>query len=344
MKWTNPEHPEWEPTEVWPIQGSQWGSDCIREYVEEFQADCVISLFDQWAFPGFQQLGSIWLPYTVCHYQPMEQALYDAVKDTWRQLCLCEWAKGVMEERGLHPTTVPLGVDTKVFRPLIGEMSENGQIIDKTWCRNYGKWAGMPKDRFIFGMVAANRDFRKNLEPQLRVFAEFVRSHPDAHLVMHTNPGPQEGGWDLPRLIKFLGIADNVDMTSGKLDLTSPELAILYNSFDCLLLASASEGFGIPIIEAEACGIPVITHDYAAMSELAVGWMPPHRRFVTPMYSYGAGVDENELYRAMEAAYGDNVSEYRDECREKALYYDWDAVVKRDWMPALAKWQEERPL
>jgi hypothetical protein len=80
------------------------------------------------------------------------------------------------------------------------------------------------------------------------------------------------------------------------------------------------------------------------MSELAVGWTPSHRKFVTPMYSYGAGVDENELYRAMEAAYGDNVAEYRDECREKALYYDWDAVVKRDWMPALAKWQEERPL
>lgn len=344
IKWPNPEHPDWEPVEIWPIQGAQWGSDCIRDYVEEFQADCVITLFDQWAMPSFQQLGSIWLPYTVCHYQPMERPLYEAVKDTWRQLCLCEWAKGVMEAEGLHPAVVPLGVDTQVYKPLIGEMSADGHLIDKTWCRSYQKWAGMPKDRFIFGMVAANRDFRKNLEPQLRVFAEFVKAHPDAHLVMHTNPGPQEGGWDLPRLIRFLGIADNVDITTGKLDFASWEMSILYNSFDVLLLASASEGFGIPIIEAAACGIPAITHDFAAMTELTVGWTLENRKFVTPMYSYGAGVVEDVLYNGMETAYGADLAAMRDECRQKALYYDWDAVVERDWGPALAKWQEERPL
>lgn len=344
MKWPNPEHPEWEPIEVWPIQGSQWGSDCIRDYVREFQADCVITLFDQWAMPSFQQLGSIWLPYTVLHYEPMERALYDAVKDTWRQLCLCQWAKRVMEAEGLHPMVVPLGVDTRVFRPLEGEMSENGKIIDKEWCRSYPKWAGMPKDRFIFGMVAANRDFRKNLEPQLRVFAELVRAHPEAHLVMHTNPGPQEGGWDLPKLIRFLGIADHVDMTTGKLDFSSPEMAVLYNSFDVLLLASASEGFGIPILEAQACGVPVIVHNFAAMSELAVGWALPYRKFVTPMYSYGAGVDEEVLYKAMEEAMNSDLTALRDKCREKALYYDWDAVVERDWRPVLQQWYEERPL
>lgn len=341
VKWTNPEHPEWDAIEVWPIQGSQWGSDCIREYVRDFQADCVITLFDQWAMPSFQQLGSIWLPYTVCHYEPMERPLYEAVKDTWRQICMCRWAKRIMEAEGLHPTYIPLGVDTKVYRPLEGELSAEGQIITKAWCRER---FGLPQDKFIFGMVAANRDFRKNLEPQLRVFAEFVKAHPEAHLVMHTNPKADEGGWDLPRLIKFLGIADDVSMTTGNLDFSTQEMAMLYNAFDVLLLCSAAEGFGIPIVEAASCGIPAITHDFSAMSELTIGWTLPYRKFVTPMYSYGAGVIEEVLHDALAEALDADVGAMRDECRAHALGYDWDTIIERYWKPALETWYEERPL
>ena len=36
-------------------------------------------------------------------------------------------------------------------------------------------------------------------------------------------------------------------------------MAQLYNAFDVLSLASSGEGFGIPLIEAQACGVPVVS-------------------------------------------------------------------------------------
>jgi glycosyltransferase involved in cell wall biosynthesis len=45
-------------------------------------------------------------------------------------------------------------------------------------------------------------------------------------------------------------------------------MAHLYNSLDVLMNASSGEGFGVPIIEAQACGVPVLTHNATSMTEL----------------------------------------------------------------------------
>ena len=51
-------------------------------------------------------------------------------------------------------------------------------------------------------------------------------------------------------------------------------VANLYQAFDVLLNPSMGEGFGIPILEAQACGVPVIASDHSAMTELTqAGWL-----------------------------------------------------------------------
>ena len=45
-------------------------------------------------------------------------------------------------------------------------------------------------------------------------------------------------------------------------------LALLYNAADVLIACSKTEGFGVPLIEAQACGCPVVTTDFASMPEL----------------------------------------------------------------------------
>ena len=71
-------------------------------------------------------------------------------------------------------------------------------------------------------------------------------------------------------------------------------MALLYNAADVLLAASMSEGFGIPLIEAQACGTPVITTDWTSMPEL-VRWgvaVPPADRFwVSGLESWWAWPD-----------------------------------------------------
>ncbi len=48
-------------------------------------------------------------------------------------------------------------------------------------------------------------------------------------------------------------------------------LALMYNAADVFLGPSRGEGFGIPIIEAQACGTPVIVTNFSSMPEL-VRW------------------------------------------------------------------------
>lgn len=49
---------------------------------------------------------------------------------------------------------------------------------------------------------------------------------------------------------------------------TDTEMPLLYNSADVLVYTSLYEGFGLPILEAMACGTPVITSDLSAMKEI----------------------------------------------------------------------------
>jgi glycosyltransferase involved in cell wall biosynthesis len=52
---------------------------------------------------------------------------------------------------------------------------------------------------------------------------------------------------------------------------TDVEMPLLYNSAKALVYPSLYEGFGLPIIEAFKCGLPVITSDLGAMKEIAGG-------------------------------------------------------------------------
>lgn len=47
------------------------------------------------------------------------------------------------------------------------------------------------------------------------------------------------------------------------------DLAPLYGSADCLVVPSFYEGFGLPVLEAMACGCPVVTADNSSLSEIA---------------------------------------------------------------------------
>ncbi len=61
---------------------------------------------------------------------------------------------------------------------------------------------------------------------------------------------------------------NNINFKNFK-DLTKNEVIELYRNSDLLLFPSLYEGFGLPIIEAQACGIPVITSDLEPMKTVA---------------------------------------------------------------------------
>ncbi len=102
---------------------------------------------------------------------------------------------------------------------------------------------------------------RKNLE---RVIIAFSRQPADQQLVIVGSKGwSSDPIYSLP---KKLGIENRVKFLGY---VAEKELPALYSQAIALIFPSLFEGFGLPILEAQACGCPVITSNISSMPEVA---------------------------------------------------------------------------
>jgi glycosyltransferase involved in cell wall biosynthesis len=98
------------------------------------------------------------------------------------------------------------------------------------------------------------------------------------------------------------------------------------------------EGFGVPIIESQACGVPVIVSPHSAMTELVgPGWLVEGDRWYDPLQNSMAFMPHiASIEAAFEKAYADRDNqERRDAAREFAQQYDADHVVATYWAPII---------
>jgi glycosyltransferase involved in cell wall biosynthesis len=117
-------------------------------------------------------------------------------------------------------------------------------------------------------------------------------------------------------------------------------MAGIYSAMDVLSSVTMGEGFGVPIIEAQACGTPVIVGGWTAMPELVgPGWtVTAHERVLTPMQAYQYLPTCDGVLEALEASYahrGD--ASLRSQARTFAMRYDADEVTQNYWAPALER-------
>lgn len=116
-------------------------------------------------------------------------------------------------------------------------------------------------------LCVATLEPRKNLQRSVEAYLLWRREHPEVDIPL-VLVGPS--GWRMPHswLIRQLkpNEADWVRLT-GFCD--DSILATLYRHATVLLYASLAEGFGLPILEAMACGCPVITSNTSSMPEVA---------------------------------------------------------------------------
>lgn len=108
---------------------------------------------------------------------------------------------------------------------------------------------------------------RKNLPTLLRAFArvrQTVRSDPALHLVL-----AGAYGWREPTLaqqVQALGLEQVVHFPGFIADEDLPDL---YRGARLFVFPSLYEGFGLPVLEATACGVPVVTSNVSALPEVA---------------------------------------------------------------------------
>ncbi len=329
---------EWNGLTVYPAD-SEWGNRTTKTYADHFQADLVIALCDAWVlkpsgWPEGLQM-SVWAP---IDHDPIPPAVFAALNhENVRPISMSHFGDDQMRKLGLDPCYVPHGIDTNVFKPQ-PEIREN--VRDEL---------GIPQDVFLVGMVAANKGNpsvpRKAFPQAFHAFSRFAQAHDDVWMYVHTNAQPQGGGGiSLDKLATAVGAPPGTVRfppdEAWDLGMPSAVVAALYSAFDVLLSPSMGEGFGIPILEAQACGVPVITSNHSAMVELTqAGWLVDGDPWWDALQDSFAFVPSiASIHTALEAAYEARTDlDLRAAGVAFAQAYDADTVAENYWKPALEK-------
>ena len=347
----------WEDMTVYPADLTRMNKYNLRKYVElEGGADevQVITLTDVWPWLH-RDFGGIVADYrglNIAAWCPIDHDPAPAnVIETLhhfdvRPIAMSKFGEDRLKRAGLDPLYVPHGVDTNIFQP----------FTNRDEIREY---MNIPEDAFVVGVVANNQGQevpRKSFPQLLQAFAMFLEEQPNAFLYLHTDAFGHNQGLNLIPLVgEVYGIppdrvrfVDQDRYWMGQIDW--PQMARIYNSMDVLLNPSMGEGFGIPIIEAQACGTPVIVTNWTSMPELVgAGWAVEGEPFYrSPSAAWWSIPNIGGIVEALRLAYekkGDQ--EWRDQARGFALQYDADRVLQDYWVPtleALGKPREVPPL
>jgi glycosyltransferase involved in cell wall biosynthesis len=165
------------------------------------------------------------------------------------------WSRDRLAEYGFDGEridVVPHGVDSALFRP----MAAGERLLAR-------RLLGVEADEVLFVNVGVAM-WNKGLDLLIRAFAAVRRANPRARLLLKDHPTMYRLGVD--RTIAELsrqhpGLLDEqvlsgISVVSASLDL--PQMRALYAVADAYVSPYRAEGFNLPVLEAMACGAPVI--------------------------------------------------------------------------------------
>lgn len=160
-----------------------------------------------------------------------------------------DWGRGVLLSHGVpsHKIhVVPEGVDVDLFHA-------------------HGRKPWTPARPFRF-LTVGKYEQRKGIDETIEAFAQTYANRPDLQLIIKSNyfTDHERKYQDLQNKIASLGLT-NVSLLWG--EMPANELADLYRACDTFVLPTRAEGWGLPLIEAAAAGLPIITTMYSGHTE-----------------------------------------------------------------------------
>jgi len=226
------------------------------------------------------------------------------IRRATRIIAPSEWTRSeIIEHFGTDPDLVrviPEGA-RREMRPLNPEE-----------CADVLNWFGIDSPYLLF---VGTIEPRKNLPVLLKAFHELLQT--TTHLPQLIMCGGN--GWkyeEVYRLVNELKLNDKVRFLGYVRD---EELPALYSSAECFLYPSSYEGFGLPPLEAMACGTPVITSNASSLPEVV---------------GDGGLTHSPDDYRKLTALIAQMLSEagvrahYRQAGLERARVFSWDRAAR----------------
>lgn len=349
---------------------NQFGYWRFDACLADFKPDIVFDVRDYWMY-SYQEISVFrkffrWaiMP-TVDSYPQKTEWLYtfagaDIVVPYTR------WAQQTLTEQcgnkiNMHNAIANAGINAKEFYPL--ETNVKNELRYKFFGNHNSR---------IIGSVMRNqkRKLLADCMEAFRVYLEKLKQNNEkdlldnSYLYLHTTY-PEDPGWDIPSLLLEYGVSDKVYFTyacrlckeifpakfqgpigfcphcfnhsasfpSPSNGVSTTQLNSIYNLFDIYIQYAICEGFGMPQVEAAACGIPIASVDYSAMTEIVEelnGVKIPVQRYFREMES-----NADRAYPDIEATaqimynmlhYSkDFMAKYSEETRDKCIKkYTWD--------------------
>lgn len=338
------------PARIYPPFKDLYFNDCIQMHAQDWQADVVISLQDVWLLDGWAHRGFNWLPWVPIDCDRVTPPAQQALAGCATPISMSKHGRDLLTRSGWpNARYVPFGVDLDTYRP-----------GDKSAARAA---CGLPSGKFVAGMIAGNASFpaRKSFPEVLMAWRRWLDKGNDGVLYIHTCLQDKRGerrGIFFPVLLESLGLrwtvaSDAAGVADAEVvfpdayrywcgDYDDAELARLMNCFDVLLSPSQAEGFGIPILEAQACGVPVVTQNCTAMPEITFSGLCLDP--VQPAWELQGGwrglLGVDDLVGALDWASDVLVSKtghqhYAERARVGALDFSWQKTVDNYWLPLL---------
>ncbi len=327
-------------------------NDVIASYASALGADVTIILRD--AFVNAAGIAdqinlAIWSP---IDHEPLSPVMKERFGEAQWAATMSEHAQHQCWEAGLDKVVyLPHSVDPAVFTPDTPE--QQGASIRSQLHTSEGP---IPEDAFLVSMVGANTGWpaRKGWPEMFQALRTVLEEHPNAYAYAHTNASKDDNGPDLNVL------ASVYELPASRLTLLNPTfwymgiseswMAQLYRESDVLLHTSYGEGFGMGLLEAQACGTPVITTDFSAMSEMTFegSYRVDGTLMSTAHYANWMLPNVDMIDAALDALY---IRWDKDEWEAKErqlavaeyIATDWnhDAIFDKHWVPWLKKIEQD---
>lgn len=308
------------------IQGMDIG--ILNRMIDRGEYDYIITLLDNHALPDIPKK---WISYTPFDTEKIPSSIVKTLDKPLMIIALTRHGQKEIEDKGFECLYAPHGIDTDIFYPDDKKRLEGRENLG--WQNN-----------FIIGSVGVNYpDDRKNFINLIMAFKKFHERHNEARMFLSSSPKDTEGDGYLPLAMKNLGLDQLVKWPHPDKyfmgQVSDQVVANRYRQLDVFCLPTRGEGFGLPLLEAQACGVPIVTTGASTGPELCpTQYLIPVKDHEWQWFNkeWRPNVSSESILETLERVYCDpELKSVGVEGHDDVQSYDWDCVFDTYWKPIL---------